>query len=220
MQRVAGGYTILHYSLFRWSLTLARGDVSSTYDSPLGSEYYRELKEWELLIRDILRACADIHAISPLGETPFLVLLSNVRIRLHTYSSVNPIHKSRRSLKKVMAAWLRILREEGFYLQAYKEREIQLWDTQLLKSWGGISRIEIMPHDWVDIHWGTPEERPEVQERLFHSLDYFSVLTGDKAGEDKPPQDGSNWYMVSGKYMTEGKYNEDNGLLKMPGSWV
>jgi hypothetical protein len=72
--------------------------------------------------------------MSPSGKTPFLVLLSN-SLRVY-YKNNGPLHASRRSLKKILAAWLRILREEGFDLRTYKEREIQLWDAELLKSWG------------------------------------------------------------------------------------
>jgi len=220
MQRTADGYTILHYALHRWSHISTRRDVFPDYPRLFDNENSREFEGWEQIIRDILRAGGDIHAMSRSGKTPFLVLLSNVHRVYWKYNWNNPLHRCRRSLKKILAAWLRILREEGFDLQTYKEREIQLWDAELLKSWGGISRVEFMPHEWVDIHWQTPEHPRNEQHELDRSFDYFSRLTGDKDVNIAPPEDDADWYMVGGSYMAERKDDEGDGVQKIPGSWV
>ncbi|KAH7393579.1 hypothetical protein BKA64DRAFT_91682 [Cadophora sp. MPI-SDFR-AT-0126] len=219
MQRCGRGFTILHYAVQRWSHISTRGSFLFN-DRELGTKDHLEFEAWEQLVKDILRAGADIHALSACGKTPFLVLLSN-SFRVHwPHNSRHPPHRTRRSLKKILAAWLRILEGEGVDLQAYEEREVQLWNTRLLKLWGGISSVEFMPRNWVEIYWDTPETCYEELSEFALSCDYYSLLTGDKGGEVLPPEDGSDWHMVGGKYIRAEIVDEDANPPQIPGSWV
>jgi hypothetical protein len=129
-ERTEKGYTILHCAVHFWSETL------KWFSSGLVSDFenIRQcLKDCELLIHEILKAGGDIHALSSSGKTPLLIFLSN-RWEIFGFDYYYTIHDSRRSLRKTIASWFRLIEEAGFDLCSYKKQEQALWASNSLNS--------------------------------------------------------------------------------------
>jgi hypothetical protein len=220
-QRTSAGYTILHCTVCFWSQNL------EWFSSGLVSDFEQArqcLKDCELLIQGILKAGGDIHTLSSSGKTPLLTILSNRRLCFGPDYSYT-IHDSRRSLRKTIASWFRLIDEAGFDLCSYKKQEQALWDKQIFDLWDDFSSFRMLPYYGIDIQWKT-EERPRFDKQTWvESMIYFLLLTGDALGEE---YSGDRWdakddggRLIGGRFFRVEKYEEEvDDSLKIPGSWV
>jgi hypothetical protein len=220
-ERTSAGYTILHYAVSYWS------KASVQFFSGLVSNFEKarqRLKDGELLIQEILKAGGDIHALSSLRETPFYMILGSMGfISLSAYYKTDCC--SRRSLRKAIASWLRLVEEAGFDLCSYKKQEQALWDKQLFDLLENFSSVRILPYHGIDIQWKA-EEGPRFDEQTWvESMIYFSLLTGDALGEE---YNKDRWYaekeggrLIGGRFFRVEEHEEEvDDSLKIPGSWV
>jgi hypothetical protein len=218
-ERTSAGHTILHCAVCFWSEALER------FSSGLVSGFEEDrqcLNDCELLIQEIVRVGGDIHALSSSGETPLLIILRNKWHLEGGFSII--IHDSRRSLRKTIASWFRLIEEAGFDLCSYKKEEQALWDKQLFDLWGDYSSIRMLPYYGIDIQWKT-EEGLFDEKIWFESMIYFSLLTGDALGEE---YNGDSWdakydggHLIGGRFFRFKESEEEvDDSLKIPGSWV
>ena len=220
-ERNSAGYTILHCAASFWAGT------SEWFRSGRVMDYEEArqcLKDCELLIQEILKASGDIHALSSTRETPLLMILSK-RWRCFKPDRSYKIHHTRRSLRKTIASWFRLIEEAGFDLCSYKKQEQALWDKQLFDLWGDFSSIRMLPYYGIDIQWEA-EEGPRFDEQTWVELMiYFSLLTGDALGEEYNggwrAAQNEGGCLISGRFFGfEESEEEVDDSLKIPGSWV
>jgi hypothetical protein len=218
-ERTSAGHTILHCAVCFWSEALRRFYSGLVSDLGRARQW---LKDFGILIQEILKAGGDIHALSGSGETPLLIILRNKRY-LKSYFAI--IHDTRRSLRKTIASWFRLIEEAGIDLCSYKKQEQALWDKQLFDLWEDFSSVRMLPYYGIDIQWKA-EEGPRFDEQTWvESMIYFSLLTGDPLGEE---YNGDRWEaeneggcLIGGRFFRVEEYEEEvDDSLKIPGSWV
>lgn len=132
------GSTYLHHAVSRIQLYQVLGEDYGTYLSDLDKRsHHQNRKSSELLIVDLLKAGADIHASNDAGETPLCIIAENWWDRTNDFAKY---------FIERMLIWFRLLRDTGYELQGYIETEAEM-HPEMLPS----KKNKIFPSDYFPL---------------------------------------------------------------------
>lgn len=193
-RRNPDGYTFLHKALMIWC----------------DKYYYSMEAEFEVLLREAIRAGSDLHAVSLHGYSPLAYIMHD-----------DTVNRNRRVLRKIINRWLEILEDLHINVDEYCEKEIAIFNSidreRELVAMGFHHRYVWIK--WTEISTLCLDYQSEWNHPLL-PLTHFWRGVGEW---DHYGPHATDWCDCWVDDKTEVAYYQRNGdeeLPNMPGGWI